>query len=116
MTYNDMEGDAEDKSAILATASGVTMSVLDRLGIKTLMSGVSGTILKKEYRDKMVKAYQKKNPGATDAVAKAAIAKMTRMESAKLIGSAAQIAKEQLTYGNILRAFAARSATGFASI
>ena len=118
MTYNDMEGDAEDKSAILATASGVTMSVLDRLGIKTLMSGVSGTILKKEYRDKMVKAYQKKEFEKTgqkvsDAMAKAAIAKMTRMESAKLIGSAAQIAKEQLTYGNILRAFAARSATGF---
>ena len=111
MTYNDMEGD--DKSAILATASGVTMTVLDRLGIKALMGNTTGTILKKEYRDKMVKAYIKKNPGTTDAVAKATVAKMTRMEAAKLLGNAAQIAKEQLTYGNILRAFAARSAQGF---
>ena len=110
MTYNEMEGD--DKSATLAVASGVTMTVLDRLGIKALMGGMKGTLLKPEFRKKMVEAYMKKK-GVNDTVAKAAISKMTRMESAKLLGSAAQVAKEQLTYGNLLRSFAARSAQGF---
>ena len=110
MTYNEMEGD--DKSATLAVASGVTMTVLDRLGIKALMGGMKGTLLKPEYRKKMVEAYMKKE-GVSDTVAKAAISKMTRIESAKLLGSAAQIAKEQLTYGNLLRSFAARSTQGF---
>ena len=38
---------------------------------------------------------------------------MTRLESAKLVKHAAEIAKDQLKYGNILRSFAARSAQGF---
>jgi len=110
MTWNDMEG--ENKSAILAAAGGITMSVLDRLGIRALMGTMTGTLLSPKYRKEMVKAYITKH-GGTESAAKAAIAQMSRMEAAKLVGHAAKVAKDQLTYGNILRSFAARAGIGF---
>ena len=113
MVWNDMEGENKDKSATLAVAGGLTMTVLDRLGIKLLMGKMPGTLLSPRYRDVMVKKYMRKNPGTTEAQAKAAIGNMTRIAAAELIGSAAKVAKSQLTYGNILRSFAARAGTGF---
>jgi len=116
-TWNEMEG--EDKSATLAAAAGVTMTVLDRLGIQGLMGGVKGVnLLSKDSRDKMIDAWIKKNKkgivnDTNKAAARNAIDKMTRLESAKLVKHAAEIAKDQLKYGNILRSFAARSAQGF---
>ena len=112
MTWNDMEGENKDKSATLAVAAGITMSVLDRAGIRLLMGKMTGTLLSPKYRSEMVKAYITKH-GGTESTAKAAIAKMTRMEAAKLVGNAAKVAKDQLTYGNVLRSFAARAGVGF---
>ena len=115
-TWNEMEG---DKSATAAVAAGVTMSVLDRLGIQGLMGGVKGVnLLTKDSRDRMVAAWVTKNrngvmSAANKVAAKSAIDKMTRLESAKLVRHAADIAKDQLKYGNILKSFAARSAQGF---
>ena len=115
MTWNDMEGD--DRSATLAVASGVTMAVLDRLGIHLLMGKMTGTLLSPRYREAMAEAFKNKPvnvaAGMTIAEARGAVAKMTRMEAAKLVGNAANVAKEQLKYGNILRAFGARAGVGF---
>ena len=98
-TWNEMEG---DKSATAAVAAGVTMSVLDRLGIQGLMGGVKGVnLLTKDSRDRMVAAWVTKNrngvmSAANKVAAKSAIDKMTRLESAKLVRHAAHIAKDQL--------------------
>ena len=113
MTWNDMEGENKDKSATLAVAGGLTMTVLDRLGITLLMGKVPGTLLSPRYRKVMVKKWMKKNPGKTEAQGREAIANMTRMAAAELIGSATKVAKGQLTYGNIIRSFAARAGMGF---
>lgn len=113
MTWNDMEGENKDKSATLAVAGGLTMTVLDRLGIKLLMSNATGTLLNNKYRGEMVKAFIQKNPGSTEQQARAAIAQMTRKAAAELTGDAAKVAKEQLKYGNIIRSFAARAGVGF---
>jgi len=116
-TWNDMEGD--NKSATLAAAAGITMTVLDKLGIVGLMGGTKGiSILSKDSREKMVNAWVKKYKKGdmsadNKALARNAIEKMTRLESAKLVKHAAEIAKDQLQYGNILKSFAARSAQGF---
>ena len=116
-TWNEMEG--EDRSASLAVAAGATMAALDRLGILGLMGGIKGvSLLSKESREKAVQAWVGKYKGGVrnitnDTEAKAAIAKMTRLEAGKLVGAATNIAKDQLKYGNILKSFAARSARGF---
>ena len=112
MVWNDMEGENKDKSATLAVAGGLTMTVLDRLGIKLLMGKMTGSLLSPKYRNEMVKAYVKEH-GGTEAAAKVAIAQMTRVAAAELVGDAAKVAKDQLTYGNILRSFAARAGVGF---
>ena len=109
--WNEMEG--EDKSASLAVAAGVTMSVLDRLGLKGLMGGAKGTLLDSKYRDTMIQAYKQANPGATDDIAKAAIGNMTRKESAKLAGDVVKVAKDQLKFGSLLKNFSKNAARGF---
>tara|TARA_R100000152_G_C6780977_1_gene214574 strand:+ start:1114 stop:5352 length:4239 start_codon:yes stop_codon:yes gene_type:complete len=116
-TWNEMEGD--NKDAGLAVAAGVTMAALDRLGILGLMGGTKGlSLLSKSSRDKAVAAYLQKYPttnGAptTEAIAKAKIAEMSRLEAAKLVGVATNIAKDQLKFGNIIKSFTARAARGF---
>jgi len=112
-TWNEMEG--ENKSASLAVAAGVTMAALDRLGILGLMGGAKGlSLLSKEHREQAVKAYLQKYPGSTATIAKEQIAKMSRLEAAKLVGVMATVAKDQLKFGNIVKSFAARTGRGFA--
>ena len=121
-TWNEMEGD--NKSAGLASAAGVTMAVLDRLGIKGLMGTTKGTILDKETREQMVDALversyrdQMADPNVeilTRDQAKAILARMTRLESVKLLENSAEIAKQQLQYRNVLRALGTRAGQGFA--
>jgi|GEM_PF-3086479 len=118
-TYNEMEGTADEKSATLAVAAGVTMTVLDRLGLKLIMGNFKGTLLNESVRNKMVKAYVKKQASLgntiTEDTARFTINKMTRVESAKLLGDAAKIAKEQLTAVNFLKSFSSKSLLGFSS-
>jgi hypothetical protein len=118
-TYNEMEGTPEEKRATLAVAAGVTMTVLDRLGIKFLMGNFKGTLLNEAVRNKMVKAYVQKQAAngniITEDAARLAINKMTRVESAKLLGNAAEIAKQQLTAVNFLKSFSSKSVLGFSS-
>ncbi len=113
MTWNDMEGD--NKSATLAVAGGLTMSVLDRLGVTLLMGKMTGTLLSPKYREAMARAFKNKpeNSNISMAQAREAVAQITRMEAAKLVGDAAKVAKDQLRYGNIIRSFAARAGIGF---
>jgi len=111
-TWNEMEG--TNKSATLAVASGVTQTLLDRLGVKALMGTTRGTLLSNTYRDKLVKAVMQKNNVSASA-ARATINKLTRLESAKLLGNAATIAKEQLKARNLLKTLAKRGGIGFAT-
>ena len=130
-TWNEMEGDK--KSATLASAAGITMAVLDRLGIKGLMGlgGTGGTLLKKSTRDQIVKKILKENvdlrriersqglrgrqltPKLTESGARALLAKQTRMVAVSYLDDAAKKAKEQLTARNILRALTVRGGLGF---
>tara|TARA_R110002167_G_scaffold6105_8_gene27837 strand:+ start:2583 stop:6560 length:3978 start_codon:yes stop_codon:yes gene_type:complete len=107
-TWNEMEGD--NKNAGLAIAAGVTQAILDRIGLKGL---VGGSILKKATRDAAIKKIMASGVGK--AVAEQTLAKLTRVEVAKFVGSAAEVAKAQLKSRNVLRALVAQSAKGFAS-
>ena len=107
-TWNEMEGD--NKSAGLAIASGVTQAILDRVGLKGI---VGGSILKSETRNQILKKIME--TGVTKSVAKQTLAKMTRLEAASFIGDAAKVASSQLASRNLLRAFLAQGAKGFAS-
>ena len=130
-TWNEMEGD--NKSASLAAAAGITMAVLDRLGIKGLLGvgGATGTLLKRETREQIIKAMLKENvdirraerlrglkgrqltPKLRKDGARIALNKLGRMEAVRYLDDAAKIAKEQLKARNILRALTARGAIGF---
>ena len=126
-TWNELEGDK--KSATLASAAGITMAVLDRLGIKGIMGlvGTGGTLLKKGTRDQILnenvdirtiersqglKARQL-TPKLTEAGARAMLAKQTRMVAVSYLDDAAKKAKEQLTARNMLRALTIRGGLGF---
>ena len=78
----------------------VTIGDLEGIGIKLLIGKMTGSLLSPKYRNEMVKAYVKEH-GGTEAAAKVAIAQMTRVAAAELVGDAAKVAKNQLTYGNI---------------
>ena len=107
-TWNEMEGD--NKNAGLAIAAGVTQAILDRIGLQGL---IGGSILKKTTRDAAIKKIMASGVGK--AVAEQTLAKLTRVEVAKFVGSAAEVAKAQLKSRNVLRALVAQSAKGFAS-
>ena len=110
-TWNEMEGDSENKSASLAIASGVTQAALDRLGLQALIGGAS--ILKKETRDAAVKAIVTRD-GVSEEVAKNMVANATRLEVANFAGAASQVAKDQLKARNVLRSLLGSSAKGLA--
>ena len=130
-TWNEMEGD--NKSATLAAAAGITMAVLDRLGIKGLIGvgGTTGTLLKAETRQQIIKAMLKENvdirraerlsglkgkqltPKLTKDGARIVLNKLGRMEAVRYLDDAARIAKEQLKARNILRALTTRGILGF---
>ena len=109
-TYNDMEGD--NKNAALAVAAGVTMTVLDRLGLK----GITGTFLQKGVRDQAVKALIAKDLKAgittTAQQARAKIAQLTRTQMASLVGDAAKVAKDQLAARVVVRGLLERAGRG----
>lgn len=111
-TWNEMEGD--NKSATLAIASGVTQSVLDRLGLQAIISG--GSILKKETLDAATQGFIRKQAAAgitvSEDVAREVILKTTRSEIAKFAGEAARVAKEQVAARNVLRAFVTQAGKG----
>lgn len=109
-TWNEMEG--KDRSATLAVASGVTQTLLDRLGVKLLMGNTKGTLLNGTFRKKLTEAVMKKN-NVSAATARNMINKMTRLESAKLLGNAAHIAKQQLRARNVLLTLSKRAGIGF---
>jgi len=109
-TWNEMEGN--NRSATLAVASGVTQTLLDRLGVKLLLGNTKGTLLNGTFRNKLVQAVMKKN-NVSAAAARSTINKLTRLEAAKLLGNAAKVAKEQLKARNLLKTIAKRGAIGF---
>lgn len=106
-TWNEMEG--EDKSATLAIGAGVAQAMLDRLGLFGIVKGAS--ILKKSTLDDAAAAIVARD-GVSLQVAQNMVAQATRLEIANLAGSAAQVAKQQLTARNMLRAGLSRMGIG----
>jgi hypothetical protein len=107
-TWNEMEGD--NKNAAIAIASGVTQAILDKIGLQGL---VGGSILKSSTRNAIIDKIMK--TGVSKSVAQQTLSKMTRLEVANFIGSAAKTAAAQLTSRNVLKALLAQSAKGFVS-
>ena len=109
--WNEMgDTDETDKSAVAAVTAGISMAVLDRLGI----SGILNTSLlsnagRKEIIGKLVQK------GATQEAAEAQLLKATRLEAAKFAGDAAAFAGRQVQAANIGRAFIASAAKGAAT-
>jgi hypothetical protein len=93
MTWNEMEGDNEDKSAVLAVGAGVAMTVLDRLGLK----GLGGLATKNPARTLQEAANKlAKERSITLAEAGVVVQKTTNTAIAEFAERAEEIAKEQL--------------------
>ena len=98
--WNEM-GDYEDKdrNPALAISAGISMAVLDRLGIAGL---ANGSLLSKKGRDQIIAELGKK--GVSKEAAEAQIVQATRLESAKYAGDASKFAKDMLEKQNLVRA------------
>ena len=108
-TWNEMEG---EKSAAVAVTSGVLQATLDRLGIGAVFGKLGGKATK-EVLEQAATAYAKKN-GVSQEVARAAVARESRLAIASLAGDAAQIAKQQIASRQVVKNMIARAATGAA--
>ena len=86
-TWNEMEG---DKSASLAIGAGISMAVLDRLGIR----GIANTgVMNAQGRQAIVAQLTAR--GLTTEQAENQLIQATRLEAAKLSGDAVKFAREQ---------------------
>ena len=57
--YGNMEGDMDQRNAAIAMGGGIAMTLLERLGLKGLMS--AGNVLKKQGLEELAVIYAKKN-------------------------------------------------------
>jgi len=57
--YGNMEGDMDQRNAAVALGGGIAMTLLERLGLKGLMS--AGNVLKKQGLEELAVIYAKKN-------------------------------------------------------
>ena len=107
-TWNEMgDTDETEKSASLAIGAGISMAVLDRLGIQGL---VNTSLLNKSGRDTIIRELGKK--GVTKEAAEAQLVQATRLEAAKLSGDAVKLAKEHITKRQVLKDLLANGLRG----
>ena len=94
MTWNEMEGENEDKSASLAIGAGIAMTVLDRIGLKGL-----GGIASKNPAQALQQAANKlaKDRAIEQAEAGKVVQLATNRVIAEFAEASEKIAKEQLT-------------------
>ena len=97
--WNDMgDTDEEDKSASLAIGAGISMAVLDRLGIKGLTNtSLLSTQGRNEIMEKLIAQ------GATPAQANGLVVNATQRVAAELSGDAANFARRQLEAGTVVK-------------
>ena len=105
--WNEMgDTDDVDKNASLAVGAGISMAVLDRLGIKGL---ANASLLSREGRKQVVEA------AAKQGIPEQQVWNMTRLEAAKLMDNASAFAKQQITAANTGKAFLQSALIGSAS-
>ena len=106
--WNEMGKTGEvEKNAALAVGAGISMAVLDRLGISAIANNsLLSTAGRKKIIDELV------SKGMTEDAAKATLVGATRVESAKMMGDAALAAKEVLNKKNIARTILQNYGTG----
>ena len=104
--WNEMgDTDEGEKSATLAIGAGISMAVLDRLGI----AGLANTsLLSSAGRNQIIEELVKK--GATREAAEQQLIGASRRATAEFSGEAAGFAKQQLTKRNIIRSVLANTA------
>ena len=89
--WNEMgDTDETEKNASIAIGAGISMAVLDRLGVKGL---ANTSVLSSAGRKQLIDA----------GVPEEEIVKATQLEAAKLFGNAAEFAKDRLNKQEILR-------------
>ena len=97
--WNEMGGyEDEERNPAIAAASGISMAVLDRLGIAGLGNT---TLLSTAGRNQIVGELTKR--GLSREAAEAQLVQASRLETAKFAGEASQFAKDMLSKQNILR-------------
>ena len=105
--WNEMgDTDEAEKNAAVAIGAGISMAVLDRLGLQGF---ANASLLTKEGREAVIKAAAEKGIPAQQ------VHNLTRLESAKLLGDASQFAKDQIQAGNIAKSFLQSAAVGSAT-
>ena len=105
--WNEMgDTDEAEKNAAVAVGAGISMAVLDRLGLQGF---ANASLLTKEGRNKVIAAAAEKGIPAEQ------VHHLTRLESAKLLGDASQFAKDQIQAGNVAKSFLQSAAVGSAT-
>ena len=98
-TWNEMgDTDEDEKNAALAIGAGISMAVLDRLGIQ----GIANTSVLSAAGRKAATAELVKK-GMTEEAAKAALVGATRREAAHFAGDAVAFAKRELQASQVLK-------------
>ena len=100
MVLDEMEGQNEDKDIGTAIAAGIGMTVLDRLGIKGLIS--PKMMLTSEGRITAIKAIAKSN-NISEAEASRELLQISKKELLKVVGDAKEFAAGQLQKGHLFR-------------
>ncbi len=105
-TWNEMEGEAHEKNASIAIASGTAQAALDKLGLGFIFKkGVGST----ELLNKAVKELSKTMPKE---LAEETVANATRKELAGFAGDAIKTAKSQLQAKAIFKDLSKRALVG----
>ena len=109
MTWNEMEGDNDDKSASLAIGAGIVMTVLDRLGIKGLGGLAAKNPAKALQEAAKRRAIEKNIPLKIN---KKELLDVSNVVIAEFAEEAEKIAKQQLTGKATAKRIAQRIGTG----
>ena len=110
--WNEMGVTGEtDKSASIAIGAGISMAVLDRLGIQGL---VNSSLLSNAGRQRVVQELVLKK-GMTQEAAESLLVNATKKETAKLAGDVALFSKDLLNSQNVVRSILANYGRGAAS-
>ena len=121
-TYNDMEGDMDQRNAGVAFGVGAGMAALDMLGLKGLMIGTK--ILDKTAKEEIAQAYMKKNTRAfhttspmpprnvTIAEAREDVALAFKTSTADLVKSLKGLVKFQMTKATLAKQVGADAMAG----
>ena len=109
--WNEMgDTDETEKSATLAVGAGISMAVLDRLGIKGI---ANSAMMSTAGRNTVVNALVAK--GVPAEVAHQQVMNATRLEAAKLTGDAVKFAKDRLAKREVLKNLLRSAGVGTAS-